>query len=85
MYQRLERIYSKANMNYACSVYVGRNQGAEKTMKTINEYMAEQMSDSEFSRAYEEIQPEMNAIRATVEAGTSRNLNQKESSPNESV
>ena len=54
-------------------------------MKTINEYMAEQMSDPEFSRAYEEIQPEMNAIRATVEAGTSRNLKQKESSPNESV
>ncbi len=50
-------------------------------MKTINEYRAEQMSDPDFARAYEDIQPEMNAIRATVEAGTSRNLKQKESSP----
>ena len=47
-------------------------------MKTINEYMAEQMNDSEFSGAYEEIQPEMTAIRAIVEARTSRNLTQKE-------
>ena len=47
-------------------------------MKTINEYMAEQMNDPEFARAYEEIQPEMNVIRAIVEARTSRNLTQKE-------
>ena len=50
-------------------------------MKTINEYRAEQMSDPDFARAYEDIQPEMTAIRAIVEARTSRNLTQKEIPP----
>ncbi|MBQ3664465.1 MAG: helix-turn-helix transcriptional regulator [Clostridia bacterium] len=47
-------------------------------MKSINEYMAEQMRDPEFAKAYEEIQPEMTVIRAIVDARTSRNLTQKE-------
>ena len=36
------------------------------------------MRDPEFVRAYEEIQPEMNVIRAMIEARTSQNLTQKE-------
>ena len=47
-------------------------------MKTIHEYMSEQMRDPEFAKAYEELRPEMNVIRAIVDARTSRNLTQKE-------
>lgn len=41
---------------------------------TFDEYMKEQMKDPEFAKAYEEIQPEMNVIRAIVNS----NLSQKE-------
>jgi len=47
-------------------------------MRTIEDYMSEQMNDPEFARAYEEIQPEMNVIRAIVDARAYRNLTQKE-------
>ena len=47
-------------------------------MKTINEYMAEQMRDPEFAEAYEEIRPGMIVARAIIDARMSRNLTQKE-------
>ncbi len=47
-------------------------------MKTLNEYMAEQMRNPEFVKEYEQIQPEMDVIRAMIEARTSQNLTQKE-------
>lgn len=47
-------------------------------MKTLKEYKAEQMIDTEFVKEYESIQPEMDVIRAIVEARTSQNLTQKE-------
>lgn len=37
-------------------------------METINDFFEEQMKDPEFAKAWEEIQPEMNVIRAIVEA-----------------
>lgn len=36
------------------------------------------MHDPEFAKAYEEMQPEFNIIRAIIEARTSNNLTQKE-------
>ncbi len=45
---------------------------------TLKEYKAKKMQDPEFSRVYEEIQPEMNIIRAIIDARTSQNLTQKE-------
>lgn len=39
------------------------------------------MQNPEFAKAYEEIQPEMNVIRAIIEARTSQNLTQKDSIP----
>ena len=36
------------------------------------------MQDPEFAKAYEEIQPEMNVIRAMIEARTSQHMTQKE-------
>ena len=41
-------------------------------------YKEKKMQDPEFEKAYEEIQPEMNVIRAMIEARTSQNLTQKE-------
>ena len=44
----------------------------------LKEYKKKKMQDPEFVKAYEEIQPEMNVIRAMIEARTSQNLTQKE-------
>lgn len=47
-------------------------------MKTLKDYKTEQMKDTEFVKEYESIQPEMDVIRAIVEARTSQNLTQKD-------
>ena len=47
-------------------------------MKTFEEYKKQQMQDSEFVKEYEAIQPEMDVIRAIVNARTSQNLTQNE-------
>ena len=47
-------------------------------MKTLKDYKTEQMKDTEFVKEYESIQPEMDVIRAIVDARTSQNLKQKE-------
>lgn len=44
----------------------------------LKDYKAKKMQDPEFAKAYEEIQPEMNVIRALIEARLSKNLTQKE-------
>jgi transcriptional regulator, XRE family len=47
-------------------------------MKTLKEYKEEQMQDAEFVKEYEAIQPELDVIRAIVDARTSKNMTQKE-------
>jgi predicted transcriptional regulator len=47
-------------------------------MKTLKQYMDEQMQNPGFAKEYESIQPEMDVIRAIVDARTSQNLTQKE-------
>ncbi len=47
-------------------------------MKTLQQLKEEQMKDPEFAKEYEAIQPEMEVIRAIVEARTSQNITQKE-------
>lgn len=47
-------------------------------MKTLKQYKDKQMGDDVFVKEYEAIQPEMDVIRAIVEARTSQNLTQKE-------
>lgn len=47
-------------------------------MKTLKEYKKEQMNNEDFAKEYKEIQPELDIIRAIVEARTSQNLTQKE-------
>lgn len=44
----------------------------------LKDYKEKKMQDPEFVKAYEESQPEMNMIRAMIEARTSQNLTQKE-------
>ena len=47
-------------------------------MKTLNNMLSEQLKDEEFRKEYEAIQPEMDVIRASVDARTSQNLTRKE-------
>ena len=49
-----------------------------RKMKTFDEMLAKQMKDEKFKKEYEAIQPEMDVIRAIVDARTSQNLTQKE-------
>lgn len=47
-------------------------------MKTLQQFKEEQMKDLAFAKEYEAIQPEMDVIRAIVEARTSQNMTQKD-------
>ena len=48
------------------------------SMIKLNDYLDERKKDPEFLKAYEEIQPEMNIIRALVDARNSKQITQKE-------
>ena len=45
---------------------------------TLKEYKANRMENPDFAKAYEEVQPEMNVIRAIIDARISQNMTQKE-------
>ena len=47
-------------------------------MRTIDDMLSNQLKDENFRKEYEAIQPEMDVIRAIVDARTSQNLTQKE-------
>lgn len=47
-------------------------------MRTFDDMLSKQLQDEEFRKEYEAIQPEMDVIKAIVEARTSQNLTQKE-------
>ncbi len=47
-------------------------------MKTLDQFIDEQLRDEKFKKEWEDIQPEMDVIRAMVEARISQNLTQKE-------
>lgn len=47
-------------------------------MRTFDDMLSDQLKDEEFRKEYEAIQPEMDVIRAIVDARTSQNLTQKE-------
>ena len=47
-------------------------------MKTLKQFKEEQLQNPEVVKAYEELQPELDVIRAIVNARTSQNLTQKE-------
>lgn len=49
-------------------------------MRTFDDMLNEQLKDKNFKKEYEELQTEMDVIRAIVDAGTSQNLTQKEPS-----
>ena len=49
-----------------------------RKMKTFDDRLAKQLQNEEFKKEYEAIQPEMDVIRAIVDARTSHNLTQKE-------
>ena len=47
-------------------------------MRTFDDMLAKQLQNEDFRKECEAIQPEMDVIRAIVEARTSQNLTQKE-------
>ena len=47
-------------------------------MRTFDDMLNEQLKDIKFRKEYEDIQPEMDVIRAIVDAGTAQNITQKE-------
>ena len=47
-------------------------------MRTFDDMLNEQLEDINFKKEYEDIQPEMDVIRAIVGARTAQNLTQKE-------
>lgn len=47
-------------------------------MKTLDQYLGEQLQDEEFKKEWDDIQPEMDVIRAMVDARISQNLTQKQ-------
>ena len=47
-------------------------------MRTVNDMLDKQLQDNEFKKEFEAIQPEMDVIRALVDARISQNLTQKE-------
>ena len=47
-------------------------------MRTFDDMLSKQLQDEEFKKEYEAIQPEMDVIRAIVDARTSQNMTQKE-------
>ena len=47
-------------------------------MRTFDDMLNEQLKDINFRKEYEDIQPEMDVIRAIIDARTARNLTQKE-------
>lgn len=47
-------------------------------MTTLNEYFAQQMKEEDFKKEYEKLQPELEVIRALIDARNNCNLTQKE-------
>lgn len=47
-------------------------------MKTLDKYLNEQLQNDAFRKEWEDSQPEMDVIRAMVDARISQNLSQKE-------
>lgn len=74
---KLDEAYKQTRMTEECLSNEEIFSNVRK-MKTFDEMLAKQMKDEEFKKEYEAIQPEMNEIRASVDARTSQNLTQKE-------
>lgn len=47
-------------------------------MKTLNDFMKDQLQDPSFKAEYDKIQPELDVIRALVDARISQNMTQKQ-------
>ncbi len=47
-------------------------------MKKFDDFLNEQLQDEEFKKEYNDMQPEMDVIKAIVKARISKNLTQKE-------
>lgn len=68
----------KSEIELAKNIEKNTWKGLVNNMKTLNQYMDEQLKNDEFRKEWENSQPELDVIRAIVDARTSQNLTQKE-------
>ena len=74
---KLDEAYKQTRMTEECLSNEEIFSNVRK-MKTFDDRLAKQFQNEEFKKEYEAIQPEMDVIRAIVDARTSQNLTQKE-------
>ena len=68
---KLDEVYKQTRMTEECLSNEEIFSNVRK-MKTFDEMLAKQMKDEEFKKEYEAVQPEMDIIRARVDARTSQ-------------
>ncbi len=68
---------SRKEIELAKNIEKSIGKGLVHNMKTLNQYMVGQLKNDEFRKEWESSQPELDVIRAIVDARTSRNLTQK--------
>ena len=57
---------------------IRRGQGKRENIKTLKQFKNKQMTDHDFAEEYQALQPELDVIKAIIEARTSQNLTQKQ-------
>ena len=68
--------YEKENGEEPAKDFLKRE--GKQNMSSFNEFLNKQLDDPEFKKEWENIQPEMDVIRAIIEARISQNMTQKE-------
>lgn len=68
--------YEKENGEEPAKDFLERE--GKQNMSSFNEFLNKQLDDPEFKKEWEDIQPEMDVIRAIMEARISQNMTQKE-------
>ena len=76
MYQFKVEFYEKENVEEPAKDFLKRE--GKQNMSSFNEFLNKQLDDPEFKKEWENIQPEMDVIRAIIEARISQNMTQKE-------
>ena len=74
----LDSLDSKMSAKLVGLMEILEEKGTGRANMNLKEYKTKKMNDPEFAKAYEEIQPEMNVIRAIIDARISQNMTQKE-------
>ena len=75
---RKRKKHPKEKLIWQKNIEKNTQKGLVSNMKTLDQYMTEQLKNDEFRKEWERSQPELDVIRAIVDARISQNLTQKE-------